>query len=507
MGADLTPEERRKIYLEEKARSEARDRVAAEKKKKKQTQGCLGCLGLVILIFLGVQFCPSEPDVKLTRKPDVAKQPRQKELTTTDSSVSHVPQVNTKSSAEGVNCENWGELSFFTNADIADVNRCLQTGADPNARGERGSTPLARAVIEGNAETVVALLNAGADVNPLSVGSTPLHKAALFEKVEAVTILLEAGADPNARSGGGDTPLHRAAGSGNVEILMALLKAGAVVNVKGFEGLTPLMYAVAEPKRAKVMRVLLDVGADPNARASAGWSTLHNARYAEAVTALLEAGAFLEARDRLGSTPLHWVASRTSNDTVKALLDVGADLNARDNKGLTPLHWAGLGSKNDEVVSALLMAGADPYVRDNEGALAFDSSGLIKRFRERGVYRARRARRLAEQVEATTTTPGQGRRPAKIRPLLQSLLELQEAARQGSPTAADRLGQMYATGQEVPQDFIKAYAWTKVFILRSGNSKAAAERLYWLAGRMPVHDIQKAHEMADDLHRRGRSLH
>ena len=46
MGADLTPEERRKIYLEEKARSEARDRVAAEKKrvaaekkKKERTRG------------------------------------------------------------------------------------------------------------------------------------------------------------------------------------------------------------------------------------------------------------------------------------------------------------------------------------------------------------------------------------------------------------------------------------------------------------------------------------
>ena len=67
----LTPQERYKIYLEEKARSEARDilatkkrekreSAAADKKKKERTQGCLGCLGLVILMVIGAKFCPSE---------------------------------------------------------------------------------------------------------------------------------------------------------------------------------------------------------------------------------------------------------------------------------------------------------------------------------------------------------------------------------------------------------------------------------------------------------------
>ena len=68
MGVDLTPEERQKIFLEEKARAEARDRLAAEKKeraakekkKKDATHGCLGCLGLVILILVGARFCASE---------------------------------------------------------------------------------------------------------------------------------------------------------------------------------------------------------------------------------------------------------------------------------------------------------------------------------------------------------------------------------------------------------------------------------------------------------------
>ncbi len=60
MSGDLTPEERQKIYEEEKARAEARDKVAADKEADKTRKGCLGCLALVIgipaLIFWG---CPS----------------------------------------------------------------------------------------------------------------------------------------------------------------------------------------------------------------------------------------------------------------------------------------------------------------------------------------------------------------------------------------------------------------------------------------------------------------
>ena len=476
MGEDLTPKERYKIYLEEKARSEARamlaakkrERVAAEKKKKERTQGCLGCLGLVILIVIGAKFCPSEPDVTVTPKSGTGQQHRSEELTTPDISASSVPKVSAKSSAEGVNCDNWGQLLFFQNIDIVDVNRCLQAGADPNARGEKGSTVLARAVIEGNAETAAALLNAGADVNALSLDSTPLHHAALHEKADVLTILLEAGADPNARSDGGDTPMHRAAGSGNVEILMALLRAGAEVNVQGaYGGLTPLMYAVKEPHRAEVMRVLLNAGADPNTTDAGGMTSLHRAEYVEAVVELIRAGAFLDARDKRGFTPLHWTVFRKSSD---------------------------------EIAIALLMAGADPYARDNEGHLVFHPSRLSRLFKEMDEYRASR---LAERIKAaTTSTPGQGRGPIKTKPLLQPLLELQRAARQGSSAAADRLGQMYSTGQGVPQDFIKAYAWTKVFILCGGNSQAAAKRLDWLAERMSVDDIQKAHEMAGEIHRR-----
>jgi hypothetical protein len=53
MMNELTPEEKRKIYLEEKTRLEAKEQLAKEKQQQ-QTQGCLkGCL-VTILIFVGL---------------------------------------------------------------------------------------------------------------------------------------------------------------------------------------------------------------------------------------------------------------------------------------------------------------------------------------------------------------------------------------------------------------------------------------------------------------------
>ena len=45
-------------------------------------------------------------------------------------------------------------------------------------------------------------------------------------------------------------------------------------------------------------------------------------------------------KDELGKTPLHSASSFGQIDAVKALLELGADINAQDNRGNTPLHWA-----------------------------------------------------------------------------------------------------------------------------------------------------------------------
>ena len=62
------------------------------------------------------------------------------------------------------------------------------------------------------------------------------------------------------------------------------------------------------------------------------------------VTALVHAGADLEARDSIKRTPLHWMIEINKSATAaEALLGAGADPRARDDNGGTPRdlvkHW------------------------------------------------------------------------------------------------------------------------------------------------------------------------
>jgi ankyrin repeat protein len=55
---------------------------------------------------------------------------------------------------------------------------------------------------------------------------------------------------------------------------------------------------------------------------------------------LIEHGADTNARDSLGYTPLHWTAKYGHTETATFLLEHGADINARNNYGETPLSRA-----------------------------------------------------------------------------------------------------------------------------------------------------------------------
>ena len=96
-----------------------------------------------------------------------------------------------------------------------------------------------------------------------------------------------------------------------------------------------------------VVTLLLERGADINARNNNGWTPLHHAvrhNTSAMVTLLLERGADINARDALGTTVLHHIARQSDPATVAPaaafLLDAGADINAQDEQGKTPLHTA-----------------------------------------------------------------------------------------------------------------------------------------------------------------------
>ena len=114
-------------------------------------------------------------------------------------------------------------------------------------RSEDGWSALHLAAHFGHADTVDALLAAGADVSAWADNShrnQALHAAiAGSASVRIVTALLNARARVDAADGGGYTPLHLAAFQGNLEIAAILLASGADAGRKSDDGKTALMIA------------------------------------------------------------------------------------------------------------------------------------------------------------------------------------------------------------------------------------------------------------------------
>ena len=259
----------------------------------------------------------------------------------------------------------------FSGQIVAVISLCLTVLAAPMAATDCADWNSSKYFRVAGVEHVAACLASGADPKTGDKhGNTPLHWAAAFNKnpavITAITALLDAGADPNARnkawhvaladdkllephdhmmSGGRRTPLHRAArGNGNPAFITALLDAGADIEAQGEHGETPLHLAAGSSYKAA------------------------------AITALLNAGADIGARDRWGRTPLHHTAESGYHapGLITVLLDAGADIKARDRDGQTPLHLAAAIGPHPAVITALLVAGADPKARDADGMTPWD---------------------------------------------------------------------------------------------------------------------------------------
>jgi hypothetical protein len=138
-----------------------------------------------------------------------------------------------------------------------------------------------------------------------------------------------------------DEELFEAVWVGDAAKVSKLLRRGANPNAKE-DGSTPLHLAVLK-EHADIAKLLLEHGADVNAKDKYGGTPLHRAvltEDADVVTLLLEHGADVNAKDKYGGTPLHLAAAKGHADIARLLLEHGADPSIKDNEGSTPLDIA-----------------------------------------------------------------------------------------------------------------------------------------------------------------------
>ena len=253
---------------------------------------------------------------------------------------------------------------------------------------------LVDAVKSGNRQAVRTLVRQPGQVNaPEADGTTALHYAVRADDVQTVQLLLRSGANPNAANRYQVTPLGLAAMNGNAALVQMLLEAGADVDLELADGETVLMRA-ARTGKADVVKSLIARGANVNAKErSLGetalmWAAGEN--HPETVTVLAKAGASLNERSasmkypprvpgRSGLvgmalpkgnwTPVMYAAREGAPDAVRALADAGADLNATDPDGANALNLALINGHYD-TAAALLEKGANPNVADSRGVTA-----------------------------------------------------------------------------------------------------------------------------------------
>jgi ankyrin repeat protein len=140
-------------------------------------------------------------------------------------------------------------------------------------RPHAGPLDVFEAAAIGDAERVAELLASDPSLAGVYApdGFTPLHLAAFFARDDAARTLIARGAEVGAVSRNQMTnqPLHAAAAGGSVEICRLLLENGADVNARQQGGYTPL-HEAAHRADLEMIDLFLEAGAEKAAKSDDG---------------------------------------------------------------------------------------------------------------------------------------------------------------------------------------------------------------------------------------------
>jgi uncharacterized protein len=228
--------------------------------------------------------------------------------------------------------------------DLESARLLVAAGADVNETSNAGWTPLLIAANNRNYVLGKFLVERGADVNKANITAfTPLYLATDNRNIEGgdypvpkpdmdhlefIKVLLDHGANTNARVNGNTE-------TRTIFTMQWFYEAGATAFVRA-----------AQSSDTALMKLLLKHGADPKAVTNNGDSALHAAggigwvegvtyewskeENVEAIRMLLDLGLNPNDQDKEGRTPLMGAAMKGRVDAIRVLVEHGADLNIRD---------------------------------------------------------------------------------------------------------------------------------------------------------------------------------
>jgi uncharacterized protein len=248
------------------------------------------------------------------------------------------------------------------------VEALLAAKADPNLGRKQKNSPLYAAASGKHWEMVLPLLAANADPDFAdSSGQTPLFFAAQAGRQDIVKALVAAGADPSPRVtfGGGRSALYWVTMGRDFDMALLLVKLGANGNDATDYQDTPLRQASAgkTDKQLELVRALLATHVDTER------GQLPQYKITPACVPPSSEAVCVQRLRTARGTALGIAAGFGSPEIVQALIDAKAYVDARQDGRRTPLMIAATGGRAD-VVRLLLAAGADVQAKDSDSNTA-----------------------------------------------------------------------------------------------------------------------------------------